>query len=375
MPFEVKTTMDQRRTFVMIAAQEGANMRALCRRFGISPDTGYRLRRRHQADAEDALADRSRRPLTSPRQTAPAVAAQVLAVRDAHPTWGSRKIHAWLRDQAGLVAPAPSTITGILHREDRIDPTTTRPQAYLRFERAAPNDLWQMDFKGHHAMRQGRVHPLSVLDDHSRFALSLVACPHEQGDLVQQHLITCFQQYGLPEAILADNGGPWGASHPGSLSRLEAWLIRLGIRVLHGRPYHPQTQGKVERWHRTLKTDVFQFGRFPDLAAAQVALDAFRLTYNTERPHEALGLAVPASRYQPSTRPYPATLPPIVYSAECTVCMVHAAGWIWFAGRQLFIGEGLRGLPVGIRPTTVDGVFGVRFCDRELNVLDLRARP
>jgi hypothetical protein len=214
-----------------------------------------------------------------------------------------------------------------------------------------------------------------VLDDHSRFAVGLFACPHEQGTLVQQHLTACFERYGLPEAILADNGGPWSASHPGSITWLEAWLIRLGIRVLHGRPRHPQTQGKVERWHATISTDVFQFGVFPHLTAAQQGFDRFRQVYNTERPHAALGMAVPADRYQPSPRTYPETLPDIVYSDDCTVCPVHASGWIWYGGRQHFISEALRGLPVGVRPTTTDGVVVVRFCDRAIKRLDLRTGP
>jgi transposase InsO family protein len=375
MPFEVKTNMDQRREFVLLARQDGANIRGLCRRYGISADTGYRLLKRYREGGDAALTDRSRRPRTSPRQTAPDLEAVVVALRTAHPTWGGRKLQARLRAQGVDPVPAPSTITGILRRHDLLDPALTSPRAWQRYERDAPNELWQIDFKGHHRMLKGRVHPLSVLDDHSRFALGLFACAHERGTLVQQHLITCFERYGLPWTILADNGGPWGASHPGAITWLEAWFIRLGIQVVHGRPYHPQTQGKVERWHRTIKTDVFQFNTFRDLATTQVALDRFRQEYNTERPHEALEMAVPASRYQPSPRPYPAVLPEIVYSDECIVCQVHRAGWIWFGGRQHFVSEALRGLPVGVRPTTVDGVFVVRFCDRAIKRLDHRQRP
>lgn len=374
MPFEVKTKVDQRLEFVLMAMQEGANIRALCRQVGMSPDTGYRLLNRYRAEGKAGLADRSRRPRASPRRTPPTVEAAVVALRTAQPTWGGRKIEARLAALGEAAVPAPSTITGILQRHGLIDPTTTRPQAYQRFERAAPNELWQLDFKGHHPMLKGRVHPLSVLDDHSRFALGLYACAHERGVLVQQHLTACFERYGVPWSILADNGGPWGASHPGAITWLEAWFIRLGIHVMHGRPYHPQTQGKVERWHRTMKTDVFQFGTFRDLAATQVALDRFRAVYNTERPHEALDMAVPASRYRPSARTYPAVLPDIVYSDDCTVRVVHYSGTISFGGQIHFVSEALRGLPVGVRPTTVDGVHEVRFCDRVIKPLDLRRR-
>lgn len=373
MPFEVTTMVERRREFVLAATQEDANVRRLCRVFGISAQTGYRWLRRYHADGLAGLEDRSCRPGTSPRQTVAVTAAAVVAVREAHPTWGGRKVCRWLREQGAVVPPAPSTITGILRRHGALAPQPTRPQRYARFEQAAPNALWPLDFMGHHPLRRGRVHPLTVLDDHSRFGIGLVACAHQHGLLVQHHLTTCFQRYGLPEAILADNGGPWGRSYPGAITRLEAWLLRLGIRVIHGRPYHPQTQGKVERWHRTIGTDVFQFGRFPDLATAQDALDRFRTSYNTDRPHEALDLAVPASRYQPSTRPLPATLPEIVYGPDDQVRFVTASGAIRLQGRTIHVGQGVRGLPVGIRPTAQDGVFTVRFCPRVIRLIDLRA--
>jgi len=374
MPFKVTTTMDQRREFVLLADQEGVNRRALCRRFGISPTTGKKWRDRAHAEGLDALGDRSRRPHTAPSQTPPDIEARVIAVRTAHPTWGGRKIHAWLRDRGGLpTPPVPSTITGILHRAHLIDPGTTRPLRYGRFEHAAPNDLVQLDFMGHRAMQRGRVHPLTLIDDHSRFVLGLWACPHEQGVLVQRHLTACFARYGLPQALLTDNGPPWGSAWPGAITWLEAWLIRLGIRVVHGRFRHPQTQGKIERWHRTLGTDLFQFGPFPDLAATQAAFDTFRTTYNTERPHDALGLAVPASRYQPSPRSFPERLPEIVYSEDHTVQVVTDKGWIWVAQQKVFISEALRGLPVGVRPTSVDGVFVVRYCDQAIKRIDLRS--
>jgi len=225
---------------------------------------------------------------------------------------------------------------------------------------------------GHRAMRQGRVHPLTLLDDHSRFALALAACAHERADLVQQHLIRCFQTYGLPDAILADNGPTWGSSRTQTLTWLEAWLLRLGIRVVHGRPRHLQTQGKIERWHATIAADVFQFDQFPDLVAAQRAFDTFRHTYNTDRLHEALGMQVPGDRYLPSLRPYPETLPEIVSSADHTVYRVSGSGRITIDHQQIFISEALRGLLVGVRPTSIAGVLVVRFCNQAIKRLDLR---
>lgn len=372
MPFKGQTMVDRRVEFVLAATQPGVYRAALYRHYGIDPKTGRKWIGRYREGGLAALTDRARRPVTSPRQTPPAVEAAVVALRTAQPTWGGRKLEARLEALGLADVPAPSTITGILHRHALIDPTTTRPQAYQRFERATPNELWQLDFMGHKPMAQGRVHPLSVLDDHSRFGIGLFACAHERGTLVQAHLTACCEAYGRPWAILADNGPTWGSSHRGAITWLEAWWIRLGIRVLHGRYRHPQTQGKVERWHQTIGTDVFQFGLFRDLAEMQAALDRFRQVYNTDRPHEALGMAVPASRYQPSPRPYPNLLPAIVSSDDCIVCTVHHSGTISFQHRVLFVSEALRGLPVGVRPTSVDGVFVVRFCDQEMRTIDLR---
>ena len=258
----------------------------------------------------------------------------------------------WAQDPAlapepGAPAPAASTITAILARHDLLTgPRAGEPRAYQRFEHPVPNALWQMDFMGHKAIGCGRVHPLTVLDDHSRFALGLFACAHEQAVLVQTHLIHVFRAYGLPQAILTDHGPAWGSSAPGILTWLEAWLIRLGIGVWHGRFRHPQTQGKIERWHGTIATDVFQFGTFPDFVTTQVAFDAYRTDYNTERPHEAIDLEVPISRYRVSDRPYPETLPEIVSSDDHTVATV-TGGWVWFAKRRIEVGEAFRGCRSG----------------------------
>jgi transposase InsO family protein len=272
--------------------------------------------------------------------------------------------------------PAPSTITDILHRHELIAPNPDAPRRLQRFEHAAPNDLWQLDFMGHRPLAAGgRVYPLTLADDHARFALGLFACPHERGDLVQAHLTTCFQRYGLPRAILSDNGPPWGTTGSGGITALEAWLLRLGVDLWHGRAYHPQTQGKVERLHGTIAAEVFAHRHLPDLAACQPVFDAFRHTYNQERPHEALGYAVPASRYQPSPRAFPATLPELTYGPDDQVRLVRAQGAISFGNRSYFISRGLIGLPVAVRPTTTDGLFQVVYCQREVARIDLTHRP
>ncbi len=258
-----------------IRSRSRANVRQLCRRFGISPKAAYKWIARHQAGGLDALADRSRRPASSPARSTAAIEAEILRLRDGHPAWGGRKLRARLVALGHDGVPAASTITAILRRHGRIDPeaaATHRP--IIRFEREAPNQLWQMDFKGHFAAGDGRCHPLTVLDDHSRFNLGLFACADERDETTRGHLTSLFRRYGLPERILCDNGSPWGTG--GSQQRytaLGAWLLKLGIGVGHGRALHPQTQGKEERFHRTLKAEVIQGRHFADLAECQRRFD------------------------------------------------------------------------------------------------------
>jgi transposase InsO family protein len=364
--------MDLRREFVELASQEGANLRELCRRFGISAPTAYKWLARYTSEGEAGLRDRSRRPRRSPHQTPAAIEAGVLAVRDRFPTWGGRKLHAWLTAHGGAAVPAPSTITRILARHDRLaDPAASRQGPYQRFEAPAPNDLWQMDFKGHFALETGRCHPLSILDDHSRYLLALVACGDEQQATVQGHLIAVFTRYGLPRRILSDNGSCWSPNGNGGLSALEVWLLQLGITVSHGRPYHPQTQGKVERFHRTLKAEVVSGAPFADLARCQVAFDRWRVHYNTERPHDALELAVPSSRYVLSPRAYPRALPAIDYAPEEVVRTVKADGFVAYRGGHYRIGKGWRGQRVALRPTRDRQVLAVYLGRHHITDLDV----
>ncbi|PMQ13466.1 hypothetical protein JaAD80_21620 [Janthinobacterium sp. AD80] len=235
-----------------------------------------------------------------------------------------------------------------------------------------------MDFKGHFALtdaRAGRCHPLTILDDHSRYNLCLSACGNEQRSTVQTALQATFERYGLPERMTADNGAPWGTSGRAGLSQLAVWLIRLGIRVGHSRPHHPQTQGKDERFHRTLKLELLQRNGFESLDACQFAFDRWRERYNTVRPHEALQQQTPISRYRASGRAFPSVLPPIEYPSGDTVRKVSDKGEISFQNRRYFIGEGLRTQLVAIKPTTIDDVYEVFFCHKEIRRINLRDSP
>ena len=370
MPWREVSIMEQRREFVVLAMQEGANRRELCRRFGIHPDTGYKWLGRW-AFNED-LADRSRRPHTSPCRCDVAIEELVIAVRDAHPAWGARKIARCL-DARGVQPPAISTVHEILCRHGRVVPPPGLPRALQRFEKPAPNLLWQMDFKGWVPLTNGaRCHPLTVVDDHSRYAVSLEACPNEQSNTVQDCLQRTFRRYGLPEAFFVDNGKPWGDASGQHWTRLGVWLLKLGIVVLHSRPYHPQSRGKNERFHRTLKAEVFALKRFRDLMETQRAFDDWRVVYNLERPHQALDQEVPASRYRPSVRCMPERLPVPEYDEHEIVRTVPSTkDYISFKGRRWIVPRAFRGERVAIRALTTDGQYGVYFGAYQIADIDL----
>ena len=372
MPWQEASVKSMRYEFVCLAEREGANIRELCRRFTISPPTAYKWLGRYAEAGEAGLVDRPRRPHSSPRRTGAALEQAVLGIREEHPAWGGRTIRKVLLDRDGGPAPSPSTITAILRRHDRIASAQRIQRDWQRFEQPRPNALWQMDFKGHFPTSAGRCHPLTVLDDHSRFALGLQACGDERTQTVQDRLRAIFRVYGLPDRLLMDNGSPWGNDTAHPRTPLTVWLLRLGVRVSHSRPYHPQTQGKGERFHRTLKAEVLQGRHFVDLAACQDAFDRWRTVYNTQRPHQALGLAVPISRYTPSPRPFPETLPPIEYGDGDLVRKVGAEGWVNFTGRTFKVGRALRGYPVALRPAVSDGVWSVWFMTHPIAEVDLR---
>jgi transposase InsO family protein len=373
MPWETVTVFELRQEFVLLAGGEGVNISELCRRFGISRKTGYKWLGRYASGQAEALRDQSRRPHRSPRKSQTDIEQAVLGVRKAHPAWGGRKIaHVLVRDRQQCVAP--STVTEILHRHGLIDAKASEAAtAWHRFEHEQPNHLWQMDFKGHFAVGAQRCHPLTVLDDHSRYNLVLAACKNEQRITVQAALERAFTRYGLPRRINTDNGTPWGTMGQGGLTGLEVWLIRLGIKLSLSRPLHPQTNGKDERFHRSLKAEVLAWRQFDDFAQVQTAFDQWRGVYNRERPHQALSMQTPAERYRPSPRPMPATLPPIEYGADDQVRKVQQGGFISWRGREIRVPRALVGLPVALRANLKkDGVYDLYYCHQYLKSLNLR---
>lgn len=349
MPWRETSVVSERINFVRAAEIRGVgHLARLCREFGISRRTGYRWleRVRGQEWILEAVQDRSRRPYHSPSRTSAALEQRVIKCRRQE-GWGGKKIQVMLLAEG--VDLKVVTINRILKRHGLFEERTRDYSAPHRFERSVPNELVQMDFKGDYGLTHGRCYPLTLLDDHSRFSLGVYALADQKAENVQRCLIRSFERYGVPEEMLMDHGSPWFSStNSFGLTWLTVWLIRQGIQVCFSGVGHPQTQGKIERFHRTLKESLAHHGQPTTLEGFQKALDHFRKVYNQQRPHEALGMAVPASRYQPSSRAYSARIPEWIYPAGAIVKRLNSQGVLDCPGGRRFVCEALANQQVQI---------------------------
>jgi len=364
--------LEQRLEFCRLVEAGGVPFAELCRRFGVKRDTGYKWWARWLEEGDAGLVDRPRTPRGSPARTGEEMEGLVCGVREKHLAWGGRKIRGFLLRQGHAGVPAASTITQILRRHERVA-APAAPRGYRPFEHPAPNDLWQMDFKGSFQLADGQpVHTLGVLDDHSRFNLCLAACTDQQTATVKTLLVATFRHYGLPQAILCDNGSPWGNTIGEPWTPLTVWLADLGVKPVHSRPRHPQTAGKQERFHWTLDLEVIStrphWDSYPQV---QGAYDSWRPIYNHHRPHQSLGeTVVPADRYQPSPRPYPEHVNPPDYPDGADIRTVDH-GRISWRGHRWRVGKAFHGKPVAIRPTTSDGIYTVYYRHHPIRTINL----
>ncbi len=364
MAWKTMDVQEQRVRFVVLASQADKPFSALCREFGISRPTGYLWVNRYGASGIAGIAEQSRRPFHSPGRTASQLEQLVVEVRRRYPDWGARKLMIVLgRDGVVLTR---STIHRILLRYDLVADQDRVQPAVRRFEREQPNELWQMDFKGPKNWPH-RIGPLSVLDDHSRYLIALSATGKLDGSLVQLQLEQAFQRCGVPEAMLMDHGTPWwnwqsfsGRTH------LSLWLMRQGIRLCWSGIRHPQTQGKVERFHGSLQRALDRRG--PLGQEPQPWLDAYRTEYNEVRPHEALAMQTPASVWQPSPRCYNLCPPSWEYPQGAWTLKVDCQGTVDIAGRRWRIGKTLAGERVLIQP--LEQRYLVFYCATLVRELD-----
>jgi transposase InsO family protein len=369
MPWRRMQVEDERLRFVARVVSGKEPMALLCREFGISRPTGYLwLHRYRQVGSFTSLVERSRRPHRSPTRTEAGKQGRVVALRQ-QTGWGAKKLQVLLRTEEGVAMPV-RTIHRILERHGLIGEEVHTP-APQRFERAAANELWQMDTKGKYPLPEAECHPLSVMDDHSRYVVGLYALPVLSTELAWRCLAESFEHHGLPQAMLMDRGSLWWSEHNGwGLTRLSVRLIEQGIELLYGRVCHPQTQGKVERFHRTLGAELRHRGLPTCWAAWPPLLAAVQRDYNERRPHEALGMRRPAEVYQPSGRSYQAHPSEWEYPRGSEVKRLNGQGLLQERGRRWFVCEALAGQRVRIE--RVDGKVLVSYRHMYIREIDLQ---
>lgn len=370
MPWRELKIVEARFKFVVLASRKERSFTDLCQEFGISRVTGYTWLKRFATGGSPAVFDRSRKPHHSPKKMRDEVEQAVIGLRQRWPDWGAPKLHKMLeREHPECLPVAVRTIHRILSRHDLIRERNRNRPAIHRFERAEPNELWQMDFKGVPGCSHPSIGPLSIVDDYSRYVVALRQLGSTKAEGVKNTLERTFQECGLPEAILTDHGTPWWNPRGiWGMTELSVWIMQQGVRLLFSGIAHPQTQGKVERMHGALQRAVRE--RRTSLGE-QVWLDEFRHEYNHLRPHEALAMATPASRWKPSLRKFESNRREWEYPAEMQTLRLACDGQLNWHGRRWEISNALRRQLVGLQQ--IDERVIVYFCRtpvRELNLKD-----
>jgi transposase InsO family protein len=356
--------VDERMRFVIAVEQHEEAFAAVCRRFGVSRKTGYKWLVRFEEAGVAGLLDRSRAPLHHPQGIAEAIAAECLAIRRAHPTWGPRKVRAFLRRQTpGKVWPVASTIGALFDREGltvkrklrRRSPSSSRPFAQC----GAANDVWCIDFKGWFLTGDGaRCEPLTLTDAHSRYLLRCQALARTDTDHVWPVLDAAFREFGLPRRLRSDNGSPFASIGAGGLSKLSVKVIKAGVVPERIAPGKPQQNGRHERMHLTLQEDAAT-PPARNLREQLKRLRDFQRVFNEQRPHESLGDATPAEHYAASPRRFDGVLREPEYGDHQEVRRVRHNGEIKWQGQTIYISEALTGEPIGLRN---EGAAGWSVC-------------
>jgi transposase InsO family protein len=338
----------------LVRLKKGERMSALCEEFGISRKTGHKLQNRFEAFGAEGLVDLSRAPHCIPHKTAPEVVEVLLAKRRENPDWGGRTIKAALERELGRQFPSASTITGILARNGLVQRKPRRKDRPVAAAKPAaseePNAIWCVDYKGEFRVGDGSYcYPLTITDHWSRYLLRVEGSASISTEHAEEVFADAFREYGLPHAILSDNGAPFASTGLAGLTRLSAYWLRMGIKLQRIRPGHPEENGRHERMHLTLKQATTRPAR-SNLLQQQEAFDAFVAKFNNERPHQGLTMKRPADLYRPSTRPCPLAPPELIYPLHDDTLTVCDRGFIRITGRmRVYLTVALAGQNVGIR--------------------------
>lgn len=368
MPWMEKRVKMLREEFINRSMEDDRNISALCEEFGISRKTGYKWIKRYREDG--CLEDKSRKPWRISSKTNDGVERLILETRQERPKWGAQKIQVYLGHQ-GYPMPCVRTVNNILKRNGLISQEASLARKpFKRFERERNNELWQADFKGDFMMANGkRCYPLTILDDHSRYALLIEPKPDQKD--VQSSFIRVFRDFGLPEAILTDNGSTFAGFKSG-YTQFERMLMDQGILPIHGRVYHPQTQGKIERFHRSLKTEILYLKNIQDLNDAAKVFRDWQQLYNFERPHEALKNKCPAEIYTLSPRSFLENIPPYDYNSKHRLYRINNWGFLRFAKYQIYISETFRDTFVQLVPVESEDIALVCYRNFSIAKIDVK---
>lgn len=375
MPWKEKGLEAMREEFVLRALANEKSKSALCREYGISRPTGDKWIARYLA-GED-LSNQSRAPKTVPHKTEPEMEALIISYRKQYPFLGAAKLHRMLLDEGHVNIPCVKTINNIFNRNGLITPEASLASSpNVRFEKDKPNEMWQSDFKGDFEMQNGsRCHPLNVVDDCARFCLCCGALGSETYDEVRLRMEETLKEYGLPRTFLCDNGNPWGVSQAAGFTKFEVWFMELGILTLHGRSWHPQTQGKEERFNGSLTRECLKYNTFENQKDAERKFSEYRNFYNNKRPHHALGLKTPASVYRKSERTYPKQIEEWEYDVGYERLVVKKNGHIRLGNKHYFLSEAFAGKSIAIRESSKGGgLINLYFRQFKIGQIDVDKR-
>ena len=354
MPWKDKSVTMIREEFVKRVLSNEKPKAVLCREYNISRPTGDKWIKRYLNN--EPLCDKSKAPFKTANKTSPEMEHIILDYRHKHPAIGAVKIKRILENQGYKNLPCSSTVNAILKRNNCISQIASQAATHhKRFQKENPNDMWQADFKGHFALGDNtRCYPLNVIDDHSRFNLCCNALTSERLADVAPVFIRLFKEFGLPKSLLCDNGNPWGTAQSTGYTLFEVWLMDLGILTIHGRPLHPQTQGKEESFNRSLKRELLNFHQFSCLEESQYHFDKYRSFYNNERPHHSLSLDVPSKHYHKSERKYPEKIDKWEYPIDFELRKVKPTGYITFKNQGYFLSESFGEKTIALKPSTTN---------------------